>query len=207
MTLKRLVRYSIMAVACAGPALNAQQPDVRTLAAQVCASCHGPRGRSVIPVFPRLAGQRKEYLGSQLKAFRDRTRADPMAQAYMWGMASQLSDETIAKIAAYYSEQRPVSGKGGDPKMVAAGRAIVEQGILTASIPACVTCHGKDLAGTAEAPRLAGQHAEYLLKQLAMFKSELRSGANAPIMHAVTTGLTFEQMQAIAAYLTSRPAS
>ena len=207
MTLKRVVRYSIMAVACAGPALDAQQPDVRTLAAQVCASCHGPRGRSVSPAVPRLAGQRKEYLESQLKAFRDRTRADPMAQAYMWGMASQLSDETIPKIAEYSSEQKPVPGRAGDPKMVEAGRAIVQHGVPAASIPACVACHGKDAEGTAECPRLAGQHAEYLLKQLVMFKSELRSGANAPIMHTVTTGMTFDQMRAVAAYLTSPPRS
>lgn len=207
MTLKRVVRYSIVAVACAGPAVHAQQPDVRTLAAQVCASCHGPRGRSISPVVPRLAGQRKEYLENQLKAFRDRTRADPMAQAYMWGMASQLSNETIPKIAAYYSEQKPVPGKAGDPKLIEAGRAIVQQGVPAANIPACVTCHGKDVEGTPECPRLAGQYAEYLLKQLVMFKSELRSGAKAPIMHNITIGMTFEQMQAVAAYLTSRPGS
>ena len=56
-------------------------------------------------------------------------------------------------------------------------------------------------------PRLAGQHAEYLLKQLVMFKSELRSGASAPIMHSISTSVTFDQMQAVSAYLSSRPKS
>ena len=53
-------------------------------------------------------------------------------------------------------------------------------------------------------PRLASQHAEYLLKQLVMFKSELRAGANAPIMHTVSTGMTFDQMVAVATYMRSR---
>ena len=204
MTLKLTVWFSLMAVVCVGPSLQAQQPDVGRVAAQVCASCHGPRGQSISPAFPRLAGQRKEYLEIQLKAFRDRTRGDPMAQAYMWGMTSQLTDDTIAKLAAYYSEQKPVLGKAGDTKLVQAGRTVFEQGIPAATVPACLTCHGKDAEGNATFPRLAGQHAEYLLKQLVMFKSELRSGANAPIMHNITTGVTFDQMQAVAAYLMSR---
>jgi cytochrome c553 len=204
MTLKWIVRCSLMTTMCVGPSLHAQQPDAARLAAQVCASCHGPKGRSTSNAFPRLAGQRQEYLQAQLKAFRDRTRADPMAQAYMWGMASQLTDETIAKLAAYFSAQTPVPGKAGDPKLVETGRAIFEQGLPAANVPACLTCHGKDAEGSATVPRLAGQHPEYLLKQLVMFKSELRSGAGAPIMHAITTSLTFDQMQAVAAYLMSR---
>jgi cytochrome c553 len=196
-----------MTLVCVGSRLHAQQPSVPQLAAQVCAACHGPNGRSVSPAFPRLAGQSKEYLEIQLKAFHDRTRGDPMAQAYMWGMASQLTDDTIAKLAAYYSAQKPALGKVGDPKLVEAGRTVFEQGIPAANVPACLSCHGKDAEGSAMFPRLAGQHAEYLVKQLVMFKSELRAGANAPIMHGVTMGLTFDQMQAVAAYLSSRPKS
>jgi cytochrome c553 len=51
------------------------------LASKVCATCHGPAGQSVAPTFPRLAGQTAEYLETQIKAFRDRTRADPHARA------------------------------------------------------------------------------------------------------------------------------
>ena len=204
MTLKLMARFSLMTVVCVGPSLHAQQPDAEKLAAEVCAACHGPRGQSISPAFPRLAGQRKEYLGIQLKAFRDRTRADPMAQAYMWGMTSQLTDDTIAKLAAYYAEQKPVLGKAGDPKLVQAGRTIFDQGIPAAKVPPCVTCHGNAAEGNTTFPRLAGQHAEYLLKQLVMFKSELRSGANAPIMHSITAGVTFDQMEAVATYLMSR---
>ena len=61
----------------------------------VCESCHGRDGRSISPTFPRLAGQQKNYIVEQLKAFRDKTRADPHARTYMWGLAAGLSDPTI----------------------------------------------------------------------------------------------------------------
>jgi len=89
------VALALAAISCVAPSLQAQEADAAKLAAQVCASCHGPRGDSISPAFPKLAAQRPEYLENQLKAFRDRTRADPMAQAYMWGMTSQLGDEAI----------------------------------------------------------------------------------------------------------------
>ena len=184
--------------------LRAQPADAKRMAAEVCASCHGPGGHSTSAAFPRLAGQTKEYLTAQLKAFRDRSRGDPMAQAFMWGMSSQLSDDTIAALAAYYAEQKPSPGRPGDPKLVRDGQAIFESGIPASQVVACATCHQADARGKEVFPMLAGQHADYLVKQLALFKSELRSGANAAIMHGVSTGMTFDQMQAVAAYLASR---
>src|SRR5216684_816816 len=152
-----------MTIACMAPSLQAQEDTVK-LATQVCASCHGPRGESISPAFPKIAGQRAEYLENQLKAFRDRTRADPMAQAYMWGMTSQLSDGTIKKLAVFYSGQKPAPGKAGNPKLAQTGKAIYEGGIPEAKVQACATCHGKNAEGNAIFPRLAGQHAEYLVK-------------------------------------------
>jgi cytochrome c553 len=201
---KMIAGLSVMTISCFAPSLQAQDAQHEVTAVKVCATCHGPRGDSISPAFPRLAGQREEYLASQLKAFRDRTRADPMAQAYMWGMTSQLSDNSIEGLAAYYSHQKPPRGKAGDPKVVQAGRAIYEEGIPAAKIQACVTCHGKNAEGNAAFPRLAGQHAEYLVKQLVLFKGELRTDASAPIMHNISSGMSFEQMEAVAAYLMSR---
>ena len=193
-----------LAIACAAPSLRAQDGDAGKVAAQVCATCHGPRGDSISPGFPKIGGQRPEYLEGQLKAFRDRTRADPMAQAYMWGMTSQLGDDMIKKLAAFYSGQKPPQGKGGDPKLVQAGKDIYERGIPQANVQACATCHGKNAEGAGAFPRLAGQHSEYLVKQLVLFKSSMREGSNALIMHNISTGISFEQMQAVAAYLASK---
>jgi cytochrome c553 len=127
-----------------------------------------------------------------------------MAQAFMWGMASQLTDNLIADLAKYYAAQKPVKGKVSDPKLVAAGEEIYTKGIPSANLMPCMTCHLEHGEGNAMIPRIAGQHEEYLLKQLVMFKSELRSGAFAPVMHTNTAQMTFEQMQAVAAYAASR---
>jgi cytochrome c553 len=198
------IAAALLAISCIAPPASAQEPDVRKLATQVCASCHGPKGESISPAFPRLAGQQAEYLEGQLKAFHDRTRADPMAQAYMWGMTSQLGDAMIKKLSAYYSAQKPVAGKTADAKLGQQGKAIYEAGIPGANVQACATCHGKNAEGNSTFPRLAGQHAEYLVKQLVLFKSSLREGSNAPIMHNITVGMSFEQMEAVGAYLMSR---
>jgi cytochrome c553 len=199
-----IVLMSLMTLSCLAPSLQAQEADAGKFAAQVCATCHGPRGDSISPGFPKIAGQRAEYLESQLKAFRNRTRADPMAQAYMWGMSSQLSDDMIANLAVFYSGQKPPRGKAADPKLAQTGKAIYEGGIPGANVQACAACHGKDAEGTAAFPRLAGQHAEYLVKQLVLFKSSLREGSSALVMHNISTGMSFEQMEAVAAYLMSR---
>lgn len=183
---------------------RAQQPDARKLATEACASCHGPRGESISPAFPRLAGQQAAYVEGQLKAFRDRTRADPMAQAYMWGMASQLDDATIKGLAAYYAAQKPVRSKSADAGLVQQGKATYEAGLPGANVQACVACHGRGAEGAGTFPRLAGQHAEYLVKQLVLFKSELRADSSAAIMHGVSAGMSFEQMEAVSAYLASR---
>jgi len=198
------ISLATMTIACMATSLRAQEADVGKYASQVCASCHGPRGDSISPAFPKIAGQRAEYLENQLKAFRDRTRADPMAQAYMWGMTSQLGDDAIKKLAVFYSGQKPASGKAGNPKLAQTGKAIYEGGIPAEKVQACATCHGKNAEGNGIFPRLAGQHAEYLVKQLVLFKSSMREGGNAPVMHNVSTGIAFEQMEAVAAYLASK---
>jgi cytochrome c553 len=69
--------------------------------AALCASCHGPTGVSLSPLWPNLAGQKEQYLVKQIKAFRDGTRQDPM----MAPMVAALSDADIDNLAAYYSSQ------------------------------------------------------------------------------------------------------
>ncbi len=102
-----------------------------------CSACHGARGISISPLFPNLRGQHAEYLAAQLKAFRERSRADPHAQAFMWGMAAQLTDRTIQEIATYFAAQSPPRGSPGDPAATLAGQKIYEEGISAQGVPAC----------------------------------------------------------------------
>lgn len=64
-----------------------------------CAACHGADGISPNDLWPNLAGQKFGYLVKQLKAFREKSRSDPM----MSPMAANLTDEDINDLAAYYS--------------------------------------------------------------------------------------------------------
>jgi cytochrome c553 len=166
-----------------------------------CSTCHGAQGISVSPTFPNLAGQQAPYLEVQLKAFRDRSRADPHAQAFMWGMAAQLTDSTIADIAAYFAAQPPAKGKPADPAEMAAGRKIFEEGIAAQQVPPCQSCHQKNAEGIAVFPRLAGQHRGYLEKQLEVFATGLRAN---PIMHENAKNLTALQISQVAAFLSSQ---
>lgn len=167
---------------------------------QTCAPCHGVNGRSVSPTFPNLAAQMAPYLELQLNAFKDQSRADPDAQAYMWGMASQLSAGAIKALAVYFAAQPPAPGHPGSPSMVAQGKQLFEEGVPARQIPPCASCHGPHAEGLASFPRLAGQHAPYLLKQLIVIQSVLRT---APVMHGVIKDLTRDQMQAVVLYLES----
>lgn len=182
--------------------LTATPQTASDTAIGVCGTCHGPDGNSSNPMFPRLAGQHAGYLVRQLKFFKDEARGDPYAIAYMWGMASGLSDETIEALAQYYAAQKTGPGKSHDPATIAHGRDIFEHGIPAQGVPACAACHGADALGSDQYPRLAGQHAEYILKQLASFQSNMR---NIAVMHGVAQNLRTPEMQAVADYLESLP--
>lgn len=162
----------------------------------VCSSCHGFGGRSTSPTFPRLAGQRADYIEAQLKAFRDHTRADPHAHTYMWGMAAHLSDPLIHGIALYYAAQLPVPGTPRDPAEMAAGKKIFQEGI--AGVPPCQSCHGEHAEGMGPIPRLAGQHRDYLVEQLQNFASNARANE---IMHANSKPLTRDEILAVTTYI------
>ena len=167
----------------------------------VCSSCHGLEGRSISPTFPRLAGQQEGYIETQLKAFRDHTRADPHAHTYMWGMASHLSDPLIAGIAAYYAAQSPVPGTPQQPDEVASGQQIFAEGLSDREVPACQGCHGDKAQGMDTIPRLAGQHRGYLEEQLRNFASNARENET---MHANSAPLRPEEIRAVTAYLAAQ---
>jgi cytochrome c553 len=200
----------VVALGLAGGPVRADEVEVdgatrahaQKVAVTVCGTCHGPTGNSSQPKFPRLAGQKASYLAAQLKAFRAQSRGDPDAIGYMWGMASELDDSTIEALAAYYAAQKAEPSSGGNSPLVGPGKQIYEQGIPGEGVPACSSCHGPDAHGLAEFPRLAGQHSQYVLKQLGSFQSSMR---NVAIMHGVAQNLRAPEMQAIAAFLEAQP--
>lgn len=181
------------------PAIPAQ-----TIAQQVCSNCHGIDGNSVSPNFPRLAAQPQPYLVEQLTGFRDHHRSDPAGFEYMWGLSRHLTDEQIRGLAEYFSSQAPHPNVALDATETAKGRDIFEHGIAQKQVPPCGTCHGDRGQGNANFPRLAGQHADYVVKQLMVFQrtDERPEGA---VMKTVAHLLSVDDMVAAAAYVQSMP--
>ncbi len=75
----------------------ADEQSGKKLSDQSCSACHGQNGIGIIPLYPNLAGQKREYLAAQLRAFRDGSRKNPI----MSPMAVHLSDSEIEDVAAY----------------------------------------------------------------------------------------------------------
>jgi cytochrome c553 len=196
----------MLALTCAS-ALAAQEVDrasvevARSLAAGMCASCHGPDGRSTNPAVPRLAGQQRSYIEVQLTSFRTQSRSDPEAHDYMWGIAATLNDSVATALADYFAAQPPAAGTPADAKSVASGKQLYEKAGTDRGALACSGCHGQNAEGKLVFPRLAGQHSQYLARQMHMMQVKLR---NSPVMHGVIKELSEDDLKALAAYLQSR---
>lgn len=86
------------------------------------------------------------------------------------------------------------------PATLEAGRAIFTSGVAAKGVPACSACHGLQAKGSDAYPRLAGQHADYLMKQLQVFQrtDDRPEGA---IMKTVAHELTPDNIRDVAVYL------
>jgi cytochrome c553 len=171
------------------------------LATQICSSCHGPGGNSISPTFPKLAAQQKPYLVAQIKAFREKTRGEQEAHDYMLGMATLIDDATADALGDYFAKQPPPPPVVGDMALIAQGKKLFEQGIPERGVAACATCHGAAALGSGIFPRLAGQHAEYVLRQLNVIQTRLRQS---PVMHGIIKDLKPDEMKAVAAFVQSK---
>jgi cytochrome c553 len=158
--------------------------------AQACAGCHGPNGNSSDPLYPILAGQTTRYSYLQLKDYKEGRRQDPD----MTAVAANMSREDMLAVAAYYSEQKPVpTGFKPDEARVARGKDL-------ANATLCTMCHQGHYQGQNEVPRVAGQHFEYVKKQLLDFKARTRTN-DAGTMTSVAGTLSDEDVVNIAQHL------
>jgi cytochrome c553 len=163
-----------------------------------CGYCHEYDGNSVMPGFPKLAGQQPAYLEKQLKDFRAGRRAGTMQAT-----AELLDDAAISEVVSYFSEQ-PLRAS----KPAAADRQAMQlylTGDAGRGITACASCHGAEAMGQGAIPRLAGQHAAYLQQELHRFVNEMRSNDPAGIMRDAVRGLKNEEIEALARLLAGWP--
>ena len=162
----------------------------------VCAACHGVDGNSQIVINPKLAQQHPEYLIKQLHDFKDDKRADPV----MKGFAMMLSDEEMNNISAWLAQQKAQPGYATDKELVQLGERIYRGGSADRNIAACASCHSPNGAGIpSQYPRLAGQHADYTIKQLNTFRDGSRN--NSVQMRDVAAKMTDREIKAVADYI------
>lgn len=208
-TLVLVAAAAAVSAGCANPERSRDlgNPGVSALALaqQVCSNCHGLTGSAVSPNFPNLAAQTEPYFVAQLNGFRSHGRRDPAGFEYMWGLSRGLTDVQINALAAHYAGQSPEPQPiEGDRSRLDAGKLIFDTGVADKGVPACATCHGAQGQGNGAFPRLAGQHVDYLVKQLIVFQrtQERPEGA---VMKTVAHDLTRQNMQDVAGYLQAVP--
>lgn len=187
------------------PVIAADNSAATAFVHKNCAKCHGNTGISQSSLFPRLAAQPAAYIESQLRDMREHVRTDPHAQAYMWRIAAGLSDEEIKMVAGYFATKKPAAGRPVvSAELADKGKRLYEKGAIIRDVPACMGCHGDKGQGKDLVPRLAGQHAGYLFRQIKDFKTEVRpmSGPKDP-MHENALNVTDEEAIEIAEYLSA----
>ena len=147
-----------------------------------CAACHGDQGAGGKKgEYPRIAGQRVNYIEGQLRNFRSRTRVNiPM---FPDTQERELSDSDIKDIAAYLSgielSNRMPTYTGKEDaltKLLMAERVMIiprAEGNLEHGEAIyqkqCAACHGKTGKGRGMFPMLVGQYTSYLKRQVDLY--------------------------------------
>ena len=113
--MKKLLAVLVLAGCAAGLAASAADVVGNAKAApnkiEMCIGCHGiPGYKATFPEVyqvPMIGGQSAKYIESALHAYKKGDRKHPS----MRGIAMSLSDQDIADVAAYYSQQNAQSRK------------------------------------------------------------------------------------------------
>lgn len=183
----------------------------------VCAACHGLDGNSPDPINPKIAGQHELYIYRHLKLFKSGGREN----AIMLGFASQLTQQDMRDIGAWYASQRVLPGVANDGQVregepltwVDLGRQLYQAGDAERQIPACMACHGPTGRGNPGSayPALAGQHADYTRLKLNEFRDGMVWGEGTSghpitenanlVMAGIARYLSDEDIEALSTYI------
>ena len=186
----------------ASKAASASSPAASNYAqryASVCAACHGANGRSDMLLTPVLAGQPSLYAITQLFLFREGRRSN----AAMTAVAKTMTDDDMRGFSDFIGTLPPVNAPPSttppDMARMAKAKALAEQ-------HKCVFCHGADLGGGQQVPRIAGQREDYLQMSLRGFRSGTRPGYT-QAMTAAVNHIPVEDLDTLAYYAARVPAT
>lgn len=165
--------------------------------ATLCAACHGPDGRNGTPGTPALAGQHGFYAITQLFLFREGRRSNEA----MTAVAKTLKDDDLRGFADVIDALPPVpappAATPNDPARMTRARDLARE-------HKCVFCHGEDLSGGQQVPRIAGQREDYLRDSLRGFKSGQRPGYT-QAMGAAVSQVPVDDLDTLAYYAARVP--
>jgi cytochrome c553 len=162
---------------------------------EVCSACHLPSGAGRPDgTFPQLAGQHATVLIKQIADIRAGRRDNPI----MYPFAKTLVDpQELADVAAYIQTLSIPHDNGRGPggaERLALGEKLYKRD--------CTVCHGPQGEGSEQKfyPVLAGQHYEYMLRQIRDIAALRRRNAN-PDMVKVVKGYQDQELQAVVDYM------
>lgn len=192
------------AAQAATPPVKGDPAKAATIANQICVGCHAADGNSAVPANPKLAGQVPEYITKQLRDFKaalaDPNKEGARKSAVMGAIVATLSDEDMVNLGAYFGEKPIKPGTAKQP--YTDGEKLWRGGNPATGVPACAGCHGANGAGIpVQFPRLAGQHAEYIVAQLKAFRARERQNDAAKMMRTIADKMTEQEIQAVANYI------
>lgn len=179
--------------------------------AAVCAACHGADGNSAAGAFPKIAGQHPKYIIKQLKDMQSKPEHGGRMVPEMTSLVKGMSEQDMQDIAAFYAEQVIVGG-AAKQDLVAKGESVYRAGNKAKGMAACTGCHAPDGKGNKGAgfPSLAGQHADYIEKQLRAFRqgseepsaqgSRVNDG-EASMMRDVASRMSDLEIRAVSSYI------
>jgi cytochrome c553 len=167
-----------------------------------CGRCHGVMGQGRgTGAFPKLAGQKPEYLFRALRAYASSERNSGIMEP----IAAGLSEAQWRELADYYAalpgDTAALEASAGVAS-IERGRAIATFGVPEKDLPSCADCHGPEGRRRNDAyPFIAGQYANYLVLQLEQFAAGHRGGSEyAHLMQHVAPRMSQDEIEAVAAY-------
>jgi len=180
--------------AAAGQKINAQ-----------CIGCHGIPGYQAsfpeVHKVPMISGQNAKYIAAALNEYKMGARK----HGTMHAVASSLSDQNIADLAAYYAQQGHAAAT---PEALAVQPPADVAALLTKG--ACASCHGANFNKPIDGsyPKIAGQYPDYLFVALKAYKTEGNAhiGRGNAIMSGQVKQFSLKELRQMADFIASLPA-
>jgi cytochrome c553 len=190
---------------CIATCASAQDAKAGEKRVAMCIGCHGiPLYQASFPEVhkvPMIAGQGAKYIAAALGEYKRGERKHPTMRA----IAASLSDQDVADIAAFYSQQGQTAGQTA-PSAVQDVPAQVAELLKKGN---CVTCHGANFSAPIDPayPKLAGQHSDYLYVALKAYqtKDNAQIGRGNPVMGGMAAPFSRQELKLLAQYIGSLP--